>query len=269
MADEDAHEELVAGVPDVLGPKHFVTKFGRSAYLCPAPVRIAKHRIRAESLAHVTALCGAKNVSAWSVDSLTLAHFHVFLDKPAGRPKAFFSLDYSDLPASDIATLDSNAKYIDDHVAWPVPKSVGPALAEELKRDDIYYCEDDDGKKRLKDKWCTVIEALEGVADTVSPQEGRWQKFPLGRFVTRREFPKTSTGSRSNETDAHSHEVVTGEVVDVPAGCMGTTFVPFAAPGVSVQVVHRGTGLVVYQFPGAPLVGGGVKRPRGEDASEE
>ena len=268
MADEDQHEEVAAGVPEVLGPKTFVTKFGRSAYLCPVPIRVAKHRVRPESLAQVTALCGAKNASPWPIDQLTLAHFSIFLDKPGGRPKAFFGVDYSDLPASDLASLDQASKYIDDNVVWPVPKSVGPTIAEEMKKEEIYYGEDDDGKKKMKDKWLTVIEALESGSETVSPQEGKWVKFPLNRFVTRREFPK-AVGQKATEAEAHTHEVVTGEVIDVPVGCMGTTFVPFAAPGVSVQVVHRATGVAVYQFPAPALVGGGVKRPRGEEASED
>lgn len=267
MADEDAHDEVASGVPDVLGPKQFVTKFGRSAYLCPQAIRIAKHKVRVESLAQVTALCGAKNAGPWPIDSLTLAHFTIMLDKAGGVPKAFFGVDYSDIPAYDIATLDQNAKYIDDNILWPVPKSCGPTIAEELKKEDVYYGEDEKGGRKLKEKWIAVIEALENGSDTCSPQEGKWTKFPLGRLVTRRPFPKTSS-ARAADSESSAHEVVTGEVLDVPAGCMGTTFVPFAAPGVSIQVVHKATGVAIYQFPPAPLVGGGVKRPRSEEAEE-
>ena len=100
----------------------------------------------------------------------------------------------------------------------------------------------------------------------LSPQEARWQ-FPIQRFLTRRVFPKP-VPTKGTDGESFCQEVVTGEVLEVPSGCMGATFVPFAMPGASVQIVHRASGIAIFQFPAAPPVGGGVKRHRGEECEE-
>lgn len=266
MNEEEADDAAAFNsVPDVLSPRHFVLRFGRSVFLCPSPVKTAKHQVKVESLAHLNSLIASKNLSSWPLESLTLAHFCVFCDVPGGKPRAFFTVDYSGVPEGDRASFDPSAEYIDEHVVWPVPKAVGPLLAQELGNEDVYFTSDDSGARVLKAKWTVVLEALNHGSQSVSPHEARWTKFPPARFVTRRLFPKAASSRDTDEGAPTAHEVATGEVIDVPAGAMATTFVPFAARGVSYQVAVRSTGVVVYQFPPREMVGGGAKRARDDE----
>ena len=99
--DDDAAMDESKLIPDVLGTKDLVTKFGRSAYLCPAAVKTAKFRVKVKSLQQLNSLARAENASPWNIENLTLAHFHAIYDKPGGLPRPFFSVDYSELCAAD------------------------------------------------------------------------------------------------------------------------------------------------------------------------
>jgi hypothetical protein len=264
--DEDRASSTDVVVAECLAPHQLVTKMGRGAWLLPTPARRAKVDIAVSSLAQLNAMMGPKNDKVWPSLSLSLAHFHVVHDRPEeGKPRAFFSVNYDDLPESDTAKL-TEKNYIDENIAWAVPKGVGPRLAKELSKDESLHMDimDDGGSKRriLKPKWQLVVDALSNGSEAASPSESNWTKFPTHRFVTRRTFPKTEKGEattrpsaadRSEETGladfslTREVSVETGEVATIPANVSKLTFVPFDDAGAPVTVVHMKTGIAVYQ----------------------
>ena len=73
-------------------------------------------------------------------------------------------------------------------------------------------------------------------------------EVPNPAFLTRRCFQ-----SRCRPGDRRRvlcQEVVTGRSARSASGCMGATFMPFAMPGASVQIVHRASGIAIFQFSG-------------------
>ena len=242
-------------------------------------VRLGKYLVVARNQQHVNYLANNKTLSPWDFDPdspncITPNHFDVIADGLVTKDathRCFFRIDYSNLPKEELDAIpaDVRTNHIDNNIAIPVKKEVGPALAAKFRQNEKYLKDDGNGNKVLKSAVAVVVNALEKGGEAKAPPETDWPRFPSELFVTQRDTPKPAAAAKGESSVSRSDVPVSL----VPTGAVAIHQVRLVDPKATYTVVldpAQGV-LQVFEFPAPamPAVGkrkrGGEEEPLAED----